>query len=276
MAQRRSRHPQRRGHPSASAVPLLLFYRFACAGWLVRRQCDMRNELLLGGKTAQIWPVFAEYDLDRFHPDRVDPRQIHSAHPVQSLAHRLCSSALDRSPFLWVLRLRHFWAPALLTLHLRQLLQDLLLIVGDPLLDGVVHLQSLPQAEQMILAPVPAQLLGNLLFALVAAPVPQFRQLPRVPLSVDDRPQDGHSRYPVDVRYGPVHSHVHLVQALLHPPQPIACLRHQVSFVAYQGPKHTYRFLRPDRAHQQPATVQPLNPFTVERIRLLIVPWHAG
>src|SRR5215472_5351003 len=153
MAQRGSRHPQRRGHSSARAVPLLLFHRFACAGWLVRRKRYMRHELLLAGKTAQIWPVFAMYDLDRFHPDRVDPGQIHSAHPVQSLAHRLFSSALDRSPFLWVLRLRHFWAPALLTLHLRQLLQDLLLIVGDPLLDGVVHLQSLPQAEQMILAP---------------------------------------------------------------------------------------------------------------------------
>ena len=39
----------------------------------------------------------------------------------------------------------------------------------------------------MILPPVSAQLLGNLLFALVAAPVPQFRQLPRVALSVLDR-----------------------------------------------------------------------------------------
>src|SRR6266849_6287410 len=197
MAQRRSRHPQRRGHPSASAVPLLLFYRFACAGWLVRRQCDMRNELLLGGKTAQIWPVFAEYDLDRFHPDRVDPREIHSAHPVQSLAQRLVSSAPNRPPLLWVVRLRHFLASALLTLHFRQLLQDLLLIVGDALLNGVIHLQCLPQAEQVVLTPVPAQLLGNLLFALVAAPVSQFCQLSRVPLSVDDRPQDGHPRYPV-------------------------------------------------------------------------------
>src|SRR6266702_2453377 len=201
----RSRYGAAMKPPSAAPRPLECsrcsassFSPVCLRSLLVRRQRYMRHELLLGGKTAQIWPVFAEYDLDGFHPDRVDPGQIHSAHPVQSLAHRLCSSALDRSPFLGLLLLRHFLAPALLTLHLRQLLQDFLLIVGDPLLDGVVHLQSLPQAEQMILTPVSAQLLGNLLVALVAAPVPQFRQLPRVPLSVDDRPQDGHPRYPVD------------------------------------------------------------------------------
>jgi hypothetical protein len=48
----------------------------------------------------------------------------------------------------------------------------------DPLLDRVVDLQCLPQAEQVILWPAPAQLRGNLLLALVAVPVPQFRQVP--------------------------------------------------------------------------------------------------
>ena len=46
----------------------------------------------------------------------------------------------------------------------------------DPLLDRVVDLQCLPQAEQVILWPAPAQLFGNLLLALVAVPVPQFRR----------------------------------------------------------------------------------------------------
>jgi hypothetical protein len=39
---------------------------------------------------------------------------------------------------------------------------------------------------------------------------------------------DGQAWLHVDVRYCTVHSHVHLVQALLHPPQPIVCLRHRV------------------------------------------------
>jgi hypothetical protein len=46
----------------------------------------------------------------------------------------------------------------------------------DPLLDRVVDLQYLPQAEQVILWPAPAQLFGNLLLALVPVPVPQFRR----------------------------------------------------------------------------------------------------
>jgi hypothetical protein len=42
--------------------------------------------------------------------------------------------------------------PALFPLHFRQLPQNLLLIVCDPLLDVVVHLQSLPQAEYVVLS----------------------------------------------------------------------------------------------------------------------------
>src|SRR5260370_8078652 len=87
-------------------------------------------------------------------------------------------------------------------------------------MDGVVHLQSLPQAEQMILAPVPAQLLGNLLFAFVAAPVPQFRQLAGVPLSAHDGPHNGHPRYPVRFRSCPVPAPVHPFPPLPTPPPP--------------------------------------------------------
>jgi hypothetical protein len=48
--------------------------------------------------------------------------------------------------------------------------------VVDPLLGRVVQLQWLPQAEQVILRPAPAQLCGNVLLALEPVPVPQFRQ----------------------------------------------------------------------------------------------------
>src|SRR5450631_1985370 len=169
VTQRCGRHPQRRPHPSARAVALLLLHRLAGARRVVRCQRYMLYELLLGGQRAHVRSVFTEHHLHCFHPDGVDPRQIHSAHPVQSLAHRLFPMPLDRLPFLWILHLRHCLSPALLPLHLRQLAQNLLLVVGDPLLDAVVHLQSLTQAEQVILPPVPAQLLGNLLLALAAA-----------------------------------------------------------------------------------------------------------
>src|ERR1035438_6089288 len=63
MAQRCGRHPQGCGHPRARAVALLLFHRLSGTGRSVPRQRDMLDELLLGGKTTQVRPVFTEYHL---------------------------------------------------------------------------------------------------------------------------------------------------------------------------------------------------------------------
>jgi hypothetical protein len=41
-----------------------------------------------------------------------------------------------------------------LLLHIRQFAENLLLVIGDPLLDGVKHLESLLQAEYIVLPPV--------------------------------------------------------------------------------------------------------------------------
>src|SRR5215831_2008094 len=86
----------------------------------------------------------------------------------------------------------------------------------------------------MILSPVPAQLFGNFLLGFIAAWIAELRQLLRIPLSVCDGTQDGHPSRPIDIGNRPVYAHVHLVQALLHPPQPIAPLRHQVRFIAHR------------------------------------------
>src|SRR5215472_14512207 len=156
--------------------------------------------------------------------------------------------------------------------HLSQSPQDFLLIGDDPLLHGVVHLERLLQAEQVILPPVSGQLLGDFLLGFVAASVTQLRQLLGIAFAGGDGTQDGHSRHPIDVGYRTVHAYVHLVQALLHPPQPIRTLRHQVGFIPHQGSQHADRFLGPERTPQQSATVQPLKPLAIAGIGFLVPP----
>src|SRR5207247_2215935 len=81
----------------------------------------------------------------------------------------------------------------------------------------VVHLQTLSQAKQVIFSPVPAQLLGNLLFALATSSVPQLRQFLGIAFSRGDGAHNRHPRYAVQLRHRAMHAHIHLVQALLHP-----------------------------------------------------------
>ena len=71
-----------------------------------------------------------------------------------------------------------------------------------------------------------------------------------------------------------MHAYVHLVQALLHPPQPVATFRHQVGLIPHQRPQHADRFLRSKRTRQQSATVQPLNPLAIPRVCLFVAPGH--
>jgi hypothetical protein len=61
------------------------------------------------------------------------------------------------------------------------------------------------------------QLFSDLFLGFPASPIPQLRQLSRIPLSGYDGSHHAHPRNPIDVRYRPVHSYIHLVQALLHP-----------------------------------------------------------
>jgi hypothetical protein len=81
---------------------------------------------------------------------------------------------LDQLGFVTVPQLGCLLLAAVLALHLRQFPEDLLFIRLNPLLDGLMHLKGLRQAEQMVLSPMPAQLFGDLLHALPAARVPQL------------------------------------------------------------------------------------------------------
>src|SRR6516225_6927086 len=180
----------------------------------------------------------------------------------------------DRLGFLRILHRRRRLVPKLLRLHGAQPAHNFPVVIGDALLDGVVHLQRFPQTEQVILSPVPAQLLGDLLLALLAASVPQLRQFPGIPLSLYDGAQNRHPRHSVHIGNRPVHPHVHLVQTLLHPPHPVARLRYQIGLVPHQRAQHAHVLPGPKRAPQQPAAVQPLNPLTVSGIAFLVPAGH--
>src|ERR1700730_13260533 len=117
--------------------------------------------------------VFAEYHFERFHSDSIDVGCIDPAHSVQRLPYRLLPAFFDHVGLVGILQRRRGLSPLLFPFHVPEFPQDLLLIGGDPLLHRVVHLQSLLQAEQVILPPVPSQLFGNFLFGFAAAWVAQ-------------------------------------------------------------------------------------------------------
>lgn len=62
--------------------------------------------------------------------------------------------------------------------------------------------------------------------------------------------------------------HVHLVQTLLHTAQPVGTLRFQPALIAYEGTQHSDLLAGPEGAAQQPATMEPLNPLTIQPVRL--------
>src|ERR1700730_65076 len=165
--------------------------------------------------------VFAEYHFERFHSDSIDVGCIDPAHSVQRLPYRLPPAFFYHVGLVGLLQRRRGLSPLLFPFHVPEFPQDLLLIGGDSLLDRVVHLQSLLQAEQVILPPVPPQLFGNLLFSFAAAWVAQLGQFLGILFSSRDGAQNGHARHPIEVGDRPMHAHVPLVQALLHPPPPV-------------------------------------------------------
>jgi hypothetical protein len=102
----------------------------------------MRDEVLFRGETTQIRPVFGENNLYGFHADSIDLGQIHSAHPIPGFTHRLLPSSSQRSPFHRISGRGHRFSAEFFLLHVRQFAENLLLVIGDPVLDGVKHLQS--------------------------------------------------------------------------------------------------------------------------------------
>src|SRR5215469_365111 len=82
VAQGERCHTQSSRDARTCAVPLFLPYGLASAFRDMRRQGGVGDELLFGGEAAQIGTVFADHDFYCFHPDGIDLRHIHTAHPV--------------------------------------------------------------------------------------------------------------------------------------------------------------------------------------------------
>jgi hypothetical protein len=180
------------------------------------------DELMLGGKPAQIRPIFADHRLNCFHANAIDPGQVHPADAEQLTRYaaemvnlswirptcvlrqwsRIGSSPLFliAAAFCGLFGFGALLPAALLPLHLRQFPQNLLFVVGDPFLNRIVHSQGLPQAEQVVCSPMPAQLLSNFLLALPATRIPKLRQFPSIPLSANDGSHNGQPGHAVDVR----------------------------------------------------------------------------
>ena len=77
---------------NAAATRVLALLRFFFANRLITAfrypgsQCSVRDEVLLGGKPAQIGSLLAQHNLHGFDANRIDLRHIHPAHSVQRLA----------------------------------------------------------------------------------------------------------------------------------------------------------------------------------------------
>jgi hypothetical protein len=119
----------------------------------------------------------------------------------------------------------------------------------------------------MVRAPVSGQLLGDRFFTLAATRIPPLRQPDGVPLAGHNRSQNRHTGSAVQIRDRAMQPHVHLIQALLHAPQPIGALGYQHRFAAHQRTQVADGILRPETTPQQAATVQKLNPLAIQHIR---------
>src|SRR5260370_34805082 len=95
----------------------------------------MRDEVLLGGKPAQVGTVFAEHYLHRFHANGIDSCQVDTTDPVQSFTQGLFPSFLNRLGLLRIVQLWRLLSSALRPLPLRQFPHYLPLTIAHPLLD---------------------------------------------------------------------------------------------------------------------------------------------
>jgi hypothetical protein len=73
-----------------------------------------------------------------------------------------------------------------------QVIEDLKIVVFDHGTKLIVHLQRLPEVEQMLRTPVAGQLFGDLRFGFAAATIAQLSQRFWIAFSGQNGPDDGH------------------------------------------------------------------------------------
>jgi len=120
----------------------------------------------------------------------------------------------------------------------------------------------------MFRTPVAGELFGDLLPGFAATPIAKLGQRIGIALAANNCADDRHARQPRDVGNGSMNANIHLIQVLLHPPNPVrAFIDHRAAF-ADQRPEPANVVRRPKGATEQPAGVQQLNPLAVEDVGL--------
>jgi hypothetical protein len=100
----------------------------------------MRDTLFLRRKAGEIGPVFTEHHTGGLHAERVDGRQVDATHPIERVPQRIVPALFDRAGFRGLCWRRSGAVPAVRPRHLRELPQNFLLILPNPLGDRVEHL----------------------------------------------------------------------------------------------------------------------------------------
>jgi hypothetical protein len=147
-------------------------------------------------------------------------------------------------------------------------MEQALVVSRDCLLEGVEHLQSRLEVEQVLLAPVPSKMFGDLLRGFTATRVAQRRQTSGISIAGHDGADDRHARLAGDITDGVMDLHVHLIQRLLHPLHAASPLLHEVRLLALERSQANDGVAGPERTPEQTVAVQSLQPLAVLNVRL--------
>jgi hypothetical protein len=99
--------------------------------------------------------------------------------------------------------------------------------------------EALTQSEEMFGTVIPYQRLCDCFRGGLDAIIAKAGKLERVPLSVDNRIEDGDATYPGDIADDMVQLQVHLIQCLLNALRIRACCLHQAVTMPQQGTQST-------------------------------------
>src|SRR6516165_903559 len=136
---------------------------------------------------------------------------------------------------------------------------------------GVVELvqfDGLPQGQEMLLAPIAHQGLGDLLVGVLAALVTPLREYGWIALTRQDRLADPDPGLADDVADDQRQLEVHHHQGLLHVLDVLRRIRDQGLALADEATQHHDVVLGTERLLQQPVAVQPLDPLAIVDICL--------
>jgi hypothetical protein len=135
--------------------------------------------------------------------------------------------------------------------------------LGDQRLVIAPRGERLAQGEEVLLAPVAAQRLGDRRLVGLAAVVAQARQHRAVALALADRVEDREPGLAGEVADHVVQMEVHLIERFLHALQMFAARAHEALAVAHEAAHRAHRGRRPKRGVQRAHGVEKLQPLAV-------------